>query len=201
MVIIICLYRLFVMLNLVGINMAICDFLRLYQLSNTYSNKPYAQWRHEKKKATGHPNHVGVWKDMHCKKGKWYNKYAKKDWEKIQKVQEEMNRTLSTMGGDAQPIDEADILESALGSTGSHTRGVGRKVKNPTPNASFGHDSFLQEKLQEQQKINQILQNQINQILGHIGVESSSQYTQDDDLDDEENEENEEHEVNEESDD
>ncbi|KAK1435039.1 hypothetical protein QVD17_00794 [Tagetes erecta] len=32
------------------------------------------------KKAAGHPNHVGVWKDMHCKKGKWYNKYAKEDW-------------------------------------------------------------------------------------------------------------------------
>ncbi|KAK1428055.1 hypothetical protein QVD17_16882 [Tagetes erecta] len=72
-----------------------------------------------------------------------------------------MNRTLSTMGGDAQPIDEADILENALGSSGSHTRGVDR-------------------------------------------VESSSQYTQDDNLDEEndkDNEENEEHEVNEECDD
>ncbi|KAK1419610.1 hypothetical protein QVD17_28826 [Tagetes erecta] len=96
-----------------------------------HGSKPYAQWRHEKKEATGHPNHVGVWKDMHCKKGKWYNKYAKKDWSLCYRI--------------------------------------------------------------------------LGVMLPNIGVESSSQYTQDDDLDDEENdeenEENEEHEVNEESDD
>lgn len=65
-----------------------------------------------------------------------------------------MDRTQLTMGVDAQPIDKFDILDKSLGSTSSHTWGVDRKVKNPSPNASSRYDSYLQEKLQVEQRIN-----------------------------------------------
>ncbi|KAL8231522.1 hypothetical protein R6Q57_001300 [Mikania cordata] len=70
-------------------------------------------------------------------------------------ITEELNKAKSTSGGDDTPVDEVEVLERSLGQRRGHVRGVGRTVK-------------------KQQRINEMMQQQINKLMSMQGGQSSS---------------------------
>ncbi|KAL8197981.1 hypothetical protein R6Q57_029994 [Mikania cordata] len=99
----------------------------------------------------------------------------------------ELNQAKSTSGGDDTPVDEVEVLQRSLGERRGHVRGVGRKVKSITPDlpphmyAPAANE--LQQQLAEanyrwaeQQRINEMMQQQINKLMSMQGGQGSSSF-------------------------
>ncbi|KAL8215988.1 hypothetical protein R6Q57_022825 [Mikania cordata] len=100
-------------------------------------------------------------------------------------ITDELNKAKSTSGGDDTPVDEVELLERSLGQRRGHVRGVGRTGKSITPNlpphiyAPTANE--LQQQLAkantrwvEQQRINEMMQQQINKLMSMQGGQCSS---------------------------
>ncbi|KAL8230917.1 hypothetical protein R6Q57_000695 [Mikania cordata] len=103
-------------------------------------------------------------------------------WENITN---ELNKAKSTSGGDDTPVDEVEVLERLLGQRRGHIRGVGRTVKSITPDlpphmyapAANEVQQQLAEanaRWAEQQRINKMMQQQINMLMSMQGGQGSS---------------------------
>ncbi|KAD4982133.1 hypothetical protein E3N88_18804 [Mikania micrantha] len=99
-------------------------------------------------------------------------------------ITEELNKAKSTSGGDDTPVDEVEVLERSLGQRRGHVRGVGRTIKSITPDlpphmyapAANELQQQLAEanaRLAEQQRINEMMQQQINKLMSMQGGQSS----------------------------
>ncbi|KAL8228192.1 hypothetical protein R6Q57_015776 [Mikania cordata] len=135
---------------------------RSKQLYESYhGTQSYAQRRYDEVKEGGVPQHVKGWRDMYFKGSSgWYNQLAEQHWENITY---ELNKAKSTSGGDDTPVDEVEVLKRSLGERRWHVRGVGRKVKT---NARWA----------EQQRINEMMQQQINMLMSMQGGQGSSYF-------------------------
>ncbi|KAL8204452.1 hypothetical protein R6Q57_023016 [Mikania cordata] len=164
----------------------ICIANRSKQLYvNYHGTQSYAQRRYDEVKEGGVPQHVEDWRDMHFKgSSRWYNQLAEQHWENIT---DELNKAKSTSGGDDIPVDEVEVLQRSLGQWCGHVRGVGRKVKSITPDlpphmyAPAANE--LQQQLAEanarwaeQQRINEMMQQQINKLMSMQGGQGSSSF-------------------------
>ncbi|KAL8249305.1 hypothetical protein R6Q59_006173 [Mikania micrantha] len=138
-----------------------------------YGTQSYAQRRYDEVKEGGVPQHVEGWRDMHFKGSSgWYNQLAEQHWENIT---DELNKAKSTSGGDDTSVDEVEVLQHSLGERRGHVRGVGRKVKNITPDLPPHMHAPVANELQqlaeanarwaEQQRINEMMQQQINKLM------------------------------------
>ncbi|KAL8199726.1 hypothetical protein R6Q57_013294 [Mikania cordata] len=156
------------------------------QLYGSYHGTPsYAQIRYDEVKEGGVPQHVEGWRDMHFKGSSgWYNQLAEQHWENII---DELNKAKSTSGGDDTPVDEVEVLERSLGQRRGHVRGVGRTVKSITPDLPphmyAPATNELQQQLAEanarwaeQQRINEMMQQQINMLMSMQGGQGSSPF-------------------------
>ncbi|KAL8246236.1 hypothetical protein R6Q59_007452 [Mikania micrantha] len=156
------------------------------QLYGSYhGTQSYAQRRYDEVKEGGVPQQVEGWRDMHFKGSSgWYNQLAEQHWENIS---DELNKAKSTSGGDDTPVDEVEVLQRSLGERRGHVRGVGRKVKSITPDLppQMYHPvaNELQQQLAdanarwaEQQRINEMMQQQINKLMSMQGGQGSSSF-------------------------
>ncbi|KAL8205606.1 hypothetical protein R6Q57_009157 [Mikania cordata] len=137
---------------------------RSKQLYGSYhGTQSYAQRRYDEVKEGGVPQHVEGWRDTH------------------------LNKAKSTSGGDDTPVDEVEVLQRSLGERRGHVRGVGRKVKSITPDLSphmyAPAANELQQQLAEanarwaeQQRINEMMQQQINKLMSMQGGQGSSSF-------------------------
>ncbi|KAD4888234.1 hypothetical protein E3N88_20307 [Mikania micrantha] len=102
-------------------------------------------------------------------------------------INEELNKAKSTSGGDDTPVDEVEVLQRSLGERRGHVRGVGRKVKSVTPDLPpqmyYPAANELQQQLaeanarwEEQQRINAMMQQQINKLMSMQGGQGSSSF-------------------------
>ncbi|KAD7479222.1 hypothetical protein E3N88_02358 [Mikania micrantha] len=144
---------------------------RSKQLYGSYhGTQSYAQRRYDEVKEGGAPQHVEGWRDMHFKGSSGCD---------------ELNKAKSTSGGDDTPVDEVEVLQRSLGERRGHVRGVGRKVKSITPDLPphMYHPAAneLQQQLvdanarwAEQQRINEMMQQQINKLMSMQGGQGSS---------------------------
>ncbi|KAD3336626.1 hypothetical protein R6Q59_028268 [Mikania micrantha] len=159
---------------------------RSKQLYGSYhGTQSYAQRRYDEVKEGGTPQHVEGWRDMHYKGSSgWYNQLAEQHWGNIN---EELNKAKSTSGGDDTPVDEVEVLQRSLGERRGHVRGVGRKVKSITPDLPpqmyYPAANELQQQLaeanarwEEQQRINAMMQQQINKLMSMQGGQGSSSF-------------------------
>ncbi|KAL8213856.1 hypothetical protein R6Q57_003305 [Mikania cordata] len=102
-------------------------------------------------------------------------------------ITNELNKTKSTSGGDDTPVDEVEVMERSLGQRRGHVRGVDRTVKSITPDlpphmyAPAANE--LQQQLAEanarwaeQQRINEMMQQQINKLMSMQGGQGSSSF-------------------------
>ncbi|KAL8215158.1 hypothetical protein R6Q57_004607 [Mikania cordata] len=125
-------------------------------------------------------------------------------------ITDELNKTKSTSGGDDTPVDEVEVLQRSLGQRRGHVRGVGRIVKSITPNLSphmyAPAANELQQQLAEanvcwaeQQRINEMMQQQINKLMSmqegqgsssfyYLGFETNQEKDQDQEEDEDEDE-------------
>ncbi|KAD2804950.1 hypothetical protein E3N88_38327 [Mikania micrantha] len=159
---------------------------RSKQLYGSYhGTQSYAQRRYDEVKEGGTPQHVEGWRDMHYKGSSgWYNQLAEQHWGNIN---EELNKAKSASGGDDTPVDEVEVLQRSLGERRGHVRGVGRKVKSVTPDLPpqmyYPAANELQQQLaeanarwEEQQRINAMMQQQINKLMSMQGGQGSSSF-------------------------
>ncbi|KAL8205384.1 hypothetical protein R6Q57_008935 [Mikania cordata] len=136
-------------------------------------------------KEGGMPQHVEGWRDMHFKGSSvWYNQLAEEHWENIT---DELNKAKSTSGGDDTPVDEVEVLQCSLGERRGHVRGVGRKVKSITPDLPPHMYALAANEMQQQlaeanarwakqQRINEMMQQQINKLMSMQGGQGSSSF-------------------------
>ncbi|KAL8229575.1 hypothetical protein R6Q57_014475 [Mikania cordata] len=124
-------------------------------------------------KEGGVAQHVEGWRDMHFKGSSgWYNQLAEQHWDNIT---EDLNKAKSTFGGDDTLVDEVEVLERSLGQRRGHVRGVGRKVKSITPDLPpHMYAPEANARWAEQQRINGMMQQQINKLMSMQGGQSSS---------------------------
>ncbi|KAD7477385.1 hypothetical protein E3N88_00521 [Mikania micrantha] len=105
----------------------------------------------------------------------------------LENITEELNKAKSTSGGDDTPVDEVEVLQRSLGERRGHVRGVGRKVKSITPDLPpqmyYPAANELQQQLaeanarwEEQQRINAMMQQQINKLMSMQGGQGSSSF-------------------------
>ncbi|KAD3336192.1 hypothetical protein E3N88_31711 [Mikania micrantha] len=159
---------------------------RSKQLYGSYhGTQSYAQRRYDEVKEGGTPQHVEGWRDMHYKGSSgWYNQLAEQHWGNIN---EELNKAKSASGGDDTPVDEVEVLQRSLGERRGQVRGVGRKVKSITPDLPpqmyYPAANELQQQLaeanarwEEQQRINAMMQQQINKLMSMQGGQGSSSF-------------------------
>ncbi|XP_022010463.1 transcription factor asR4-like [Helianthus annuus] len=74
------------------------------------------------------------------------------------KIQDELARVLRDVD-DTSPVDELEVLKSALGHRNGHVRGVGRVVKNVTHEISSSNPPpRQQQQLEEMQQMRQEIQ-------------------------------------------
>ncbi|KAD5508308.1 hypothetical protein E3N88_16011 [Mikania micrantha] len=118
----------------------------------------------------------------------WYSNqeiHFKLHKQRIQLV--ELNPAKSTSGGDDTPVDEVEVLQRSLGERCGHVRGVGRKVKSITPDlpphmyapaANELQQQFTEANARwaEQQRINEMMQQQINKLMSMQGGQGSSSF-------------------------
>ncbi|KAD7480122.1 hypothetical protein E3N88_03258 [Mikania micrantha] len=135
-------------------------------------NPPKGMGPEEWVKEGGAPQHLEGWRDMHFKGSSGCD---------------ELNKAKSTSGGDDTPVDEVEVLQRSLGERRGHVRGVGRKVKSITPDLPphMYHPAAneLQQQLAdanarwaEQQRINEMMQQQINKLMSMQGGQGSSSF-------------------------
>ncbi|KAL8228344.1 hypothetical protein R6Q57_015928 [Mikania cordata] len=102
-------------------------------------------------------------------------------------ITDELNKAKSTSDGDDTPVDEVEVLERSLAQRREHVRGVGRTVKSITPDLPphmYAHAANeLQQQLAEanarwaeQQRINEMMQQQINKLMSMQGGQGSSSF-------------------------
>ncbi|KAL8256546.1 hypothetical protein R6Q59_031613 [Mikania micrantha] len=114
----------------------------------------------------------------------WYNQLAEQHWGNIN---EELNKAKSASGGYDTPVDEVEVLQRSLGERRGHVRDVGRKVKSVTPDLPpqmyYPAANELQQQLaeanarwEEQQRINAMMQQQINKLMSMQGGQGSSSF-------------------------
>ncbi|KAF5782551.1 putative transposase, Ptta/En/Spm, plant [Helianthus annuus] len=128
--------------------------------STYHGSQSYAQRRYIEQK-TGSPNYIAVFEKTHYKEGRgWANDICAADWGKIQDELARASRDVD----DTSPVDELEVLKSALGHRYGHVRGVGRVVKNVTHEISSSYPlprQQLEEMQQMRQEIQEMRQQQV----------------------------------------
>ncbi|KAL8239740.1 hypothetical protein R6Q59_016307 [Mikania micrantha] len=100
-------------------------------------------------------------------------------------ITDELNKAKSASGGDDTPVDEVEMLERSLGQRRGNVRGVGRTVKSInqdlpphmyTPAANEFQQQLAEANARwaEQQRINEMMQKQINKLMSMQGGQGSS---------------------------
>ncbi|KAJ0502765.1 putative transposase, Ptta/En/Spm, plant [Helianthus annuus] len=124
-----------------------------------HGSQSYAQRRYIEQK-TRSPNYIVVFEKTHYKEGRgWANDICAADWGKIQDKLARASRDVD----DTSPVDELEVLKSALGHRNGHARGVGRVVKNVTHEISSSYrpprqQQQLEEMQEEMQQMRQKIQ-------------------------------------------
>ncbi|KAL8262663.1 hypothetical protein R6Q59_024012 [Mikania micrantha] len=130
---------------------------RSKQLYGSYhGTQSYAQRRYDEVKEGGVPQHVEGWRDMHFKGSSgWYNQLAEQHWENIT---DELNKAKSTSGGDDTPAEKVGVLQ----------RSLANELQQQLADANA--------RWAEQQRINEMMQQQINKLMSMQGGQGSSSF-------------------------
>nr|KAJ0217802.1 hypothetical protein LSAT_V11C300153870 [Lactuca sativa] len=101
---------------------------------SSHGAESYAQKQHKEKKETGRANHIDGWKKSHFKEGKgWCHPQAQHDWVTVMLPNFRKKKLINIycrVDGDDSLVNQTECLKRSLGERSSHTRGVGRKMKN-----------------------------------------------------------------------
>ncbi|KAL8227661.1 hypothetical protein R6Q57_015245 [Mikania cordata] len=117
------------------------------QLYGSYhGTQSYAQRRDDEVKEGGVPQHVEGWRDMHFKGNSGW--YNQLTEQHWENITDELNKAKSTYGGDDTQVDEVEVLQRSLASA----------------------------RWAEQQRINEMMQQQINKLMSMQGGQGSSSF-------------------------